>query len=173
MKTQKRPVALMTLAQIICVLVALVTLFFTLTPTVMLVSYIQQATLYQADNTVSVVLFSSLRCLRDLILGLCLICAEMEAIGVCGRMKKASAFSEKNAAGLGRIAGALMLAGLLTLLFGDSIVPFLLSNLPGVLPAVERLLMPFMLFGVALMIRAVQVLMRRAMSMQEESDLTV
>ena len=35
------------------------------------------------------------------------------------------------------------------------------------------LLLPFMLLGVALMIRAVQLLMRRALSMQDENALTV
>jgi len=46
-------------------------------------------------------------------------------------------------------------------------------GLPTVHPLVERLLAPFILLGVGLMGRAVQVLMGRALSMQEENDLTV
>lgn len=173
MNPTKRPVILMTLAQAICVLAVPVILFFTLVPAVMLVSYIQQADMLQQDNTMSVILLSAPLCLRDIVFGGCLVCVAMEAIGICGRVKKSSAFSEKNAGALGRIVWALVIAGVLTLLFGDAIVPYLLTDLPAISPVVERLLMPFILLGIALMIRAVQVLMQRAMAMQEESDLTV
>ena len=47
------------------------------------------------------------------------------------------------------------------------------ADLPAISPVVEHLLLPFMLLVIALMVRSVQVLMRRALSMQEESDLTV
>ena len=62
---------------------------------------------------------------------------------------------------------------MLTLLFGDSLVPFLLTGLPAISPVVERLLLPFMLLVIALMVRAVQILMRRTLDMQTEIDLTV
>ena len=65
------------------------------------------------------------------------------------------------------------LAGLITLLFGDSVVAFLLTGLPTIAPIVERLLLPFMLLTLAAMVRTVQVLMRRAQRMQTENDLTV
>ena len=173
MNTSKRPVALMTLAQLICVLTVPVTLFFALTPVVLLYSYIDQAVKLHHDVMQTLDLHSALYCLRDLLLGGCLVCAEMEAIGVFGRVKKSSAFSEKNVSALGSIATALTIAGVLTLLFGDSLVPFLLTGLPAISPVVERLLLPFMLLVIALMIRTVQVLMRRALSLQEETELTV
>lgn len=173
MKTPKRPVALMTVAQAICLLAVPVTLFFALTPAIMLYNYVEMANMHLLDSPMSYMLSTGLYCLRDLILGACLFCVEMEAIGVCGRVKKASAFSEKNVDALGRIVKALAIAGVLTLLFGDSLVPFLLQGLPAISPVVERLLLPFMLLVIALMIRAVQVLMRRALTMQEETDLTV
>ena len=173
MKTPTRPVSLMTLAQVILVLIILVTLFFTFTPALVLVQTIQNADVLLHDSSLGVDLSGALYCLRDAILGACRVCAEMEAIGVCGRVKKSSAFSEKNVSALGRIALALTLAGLLTLFFGESLVAFLLMGMPPIHPAVQRLLLPFMLLGVALMIRTVQVLMRRAVDMQAESDLTV
>ena len=171
MRTPKRPAALLTTAQIICVLAIALTLVPTLLPTFMLVSLMQKAQQYHSNQAVE--WFSIVLCARDLLLGSCLFCAEMEAVALLGRMKKASAFSEKNEKTLGRIASCLTLAGLVALLFGNSIVPYLLLGLPTVTPMVEHLLLPFMLLGVALMIRAVQLLMRRALSMQDENALTV
>lgn len=171
MKTPKRPKALLTVAQVICVLAIALTLIPTLLPTFMLISLVQKAQQYH--STQSVELYSIALCARDLLLGGCLFCAEMEAVGLLGRMKKSSAFSDKNTSALGRIVTTLTLAGVAALLFGNSIVPYLLLGLPAIAPVVEHLLLPFLLLGVALMIRAVQVLMRRALSMQDENALTV
>ena len=173
MKTPKRPKALLTLAQLCCIVAAAVVLFFFFTPAALLFSYIDQADMLANDNTQLVTLASGLLCLRDALTGLCLICAALEAIGVCGRAKKASAFSEKNEKALGRIALSMGLAGLITLFFGDSVVAFLLTDLPAIAPIVERMLLPFMLLTLAAMVRTVQVLMRRAQRMQTENDLTV
>lgn len=173
MKTPKRPKALLTLAQLCCIVAALVVLFFFFTPAFVLFSYVDQADMLAQDNTQLVTLASALLCLRDALTGLCLVCAALEAVGVCGRVKKASAFCEKNEKSLGRIALTMVLAGLITLLFGDSVVPFLLTGLPAIAPIVERFLLPFMLLTLAAMVRAVQVLMRRALRMQTENDLTV
>ncbi len=165
MKTPKRPTALMTVAQVICALAVPLTLHFF--PLSAIPNYVLLHSLNLMNGA------GTLAFLRDLLLAALLVWVEIEAFCLCGRMKKASAFSVKNANALGRIALALGIAGMLTLLFGDSLVPFLLTGLPAVSPVVERLLLPFMLLGVALMIRTVQVLMRRAVDMQEESDLTV
>lgn len=171
MNTPKRPKALLTLAQCICVLAIALTLIPTLLPTFMLVSLVQKAQQYHSSQSLE--LYSIALCARDLLLGGCLFCAELEAVCLLSRMKKSSAFSEKNEAALGRITACLAAAGLVALLFGNSIVPYLLLGLPTVTPMVEHLLLPFMLLGVALMIRAVQLLMRRALSMQDENALTV
>ena len=173
MKTTKRPVALMTAAQLLCALAIPLTLFFFLTPSAMLYTYYQKSYMLPDGAGLESPLLSGLYCLRDLSVGLCLFCAELEAIGIFGRSKKASAFSEKNMAALGRISMAIGFAGVLTLLFGDLLIPYLLSGLPAVSPVVERLLMPFLLLGIALMVRAVQLLVRRALTLQEETDLTV
>ena len=174
MHSAKRPVILLTLAQLICILAIPLTLFIALVPAFLLYSFISQTPMLQTStDTMSVLLFSGGQCLRDLAMGICCFCAEMEAIGIFGRMKKASAFSERNSSALGRIAVALAIAGMVALLFGNSLVPFLLQGLPAVSPVVERLLLPFMLLVIALMVRAVQVLMRRALTMQTETDLTV
>ena len=173
MNTPKRPKALLTLAQLCCIVAALVVLFFFFTPAYVLFTYIEQADMFQHDNTLSVVIYSGALCLRDALAGVCLICAALEAIGICERVKKASAFCEKNEKALGNIAKAMGLAGAITLLFGDSVVSFLLSGLPAIAPVVERLLLPFMLLTLAAMVRTVQVLMHGALSMQTENDLTV
>ena len=165
MKAPKRPVGLMTLAQIICVLAVPLTLHFL--PLSSIPNYVVMHHLKLADGT------AVLSLLRDIVLGELLICVEIEAFRICGRVKKASAFSAKNEKALGRITTALCIAGCLALLFGDAIFPWLLTGLPAISPIVERLLLPFILLTLALMIRTVQVLMRRALDMQEESDLTV
>ena len=173
MKNPKRPVMLLTLAQLCCIVAALVVLFFFFTPAVVLFTYVDQADMLALDNTQVVTLFSALLCLRDALTGGCLVCAALEAIGVCGRIKKASAFCEKNERSLRRIALALAIAGGITLLFGDSVVPFLLTDLPAISPIVERLLLPFALLTLSGMLRTVQLLMRHALDMQTENDLTV
>ena len=165
MKAPKRPVGLMTLAQIICVLAVPLTLHFL--PLSSIPNFVIMRHLQLADFTVW------LSPLRDFALCGLLVWVEIEAFRICGRVKKASAFSAKNEKALGRITTALCIAGCLALLFGDAIFPWLLTGLPAISPIVERLLLPFILLTLALMIRAVQVLMRRALDMQEESDLTV
>lgn len=165
MKAPKRPVGLMMLAQGICVLAVPLTLHFL--PLSSIPNYVVMHHLKLADGTA----FLSL--LRDFVLSGLLIWVEIEAFCICGRVKKSSAFSTKNEKALGRIAAALCITGSLSLLFGDSILPWLLADLPAISPIVEWLLLPFILLTLALMIRAVQVLMRRALDMQEESDLTV
>lgn len=173
MKTPKRPVALMTVAQAICALAVPITLTVALPPFAYAIVYTIFADYVHFDNTAIVAVMQVLKTIPDLLLCICLVFAEVEAIRICGRVKKSSAFSEKNVSALGRIVTALFIAGVLTLLFGDALVPFLLTGLPPVSPVVERLLLPFMLLVIALMIRTVQVLMRRALTMQEETDLTV
>lgn len=173
MKTPKRPVALMTVAQAICLLAVPVTLTVALPPFAYAIVYTIFADYVHFDNTAIVAVMQVLKTIPDLLLCICLVFAEVEAIRICGRVKKTSAFSEINVNGLGRIVKALAIAGVIALVLGDSIIPTLLTGLPPVSPVVERLLLPFMLLVIALMIRTVQVLMRRALTMQEETDLTV
>ncbi len=174
MNTPKRPVALMTLAQVICALAVLLTVLATLINIALLFPdyfVLNSLDVYKDDPMLAVLNFLPL--LRDLFLGACLVVAEIGAIRLCGRMKTSSTFSEANVKGLGRIAKAIAIAGGITLLFGNSIVPFLLTGLPNIAPVVAYLLLPFLLLTVALMIRTVQLLMRRALDMQDENELTV
>lgn len=152
MKTPKRPAALLIVAQVICILAM---------PLTFVIPDLEPGMYSYAVH------------LRNSFLTTCLIWVEAEAFCVCGRVRKASAFSPKNEKALGRIALALCLAGVLTLLFGNSVVPFLLTDLPAISPIVTWLLMPFALLTLSLMLRTVQLLMRRAMDMQAENDLTV
>ena len=174
MNRNKRPVLLLTLAQLILLLAVVLTALIAFLPAGMMVHYMQNADVLQHDSSLAVDTSNAVYyCLRDAVAGACLVCAGMEAISICGRVKKASAFTEKNVSALGRITIELAIAGVVTLLFGNSLIPFLLTDLPAISPVVEHLLLPFMLLVIALMVRSVQVLMRRALSMQEESDLTV
>lgn len=173
MRAPKRPVALMALAQVFCALAVPLTLCVPLMNIAPLVSYIQMAHLGLLDNTLLVILMSAILCLRDLITAACIVIAEVEAFHICGRMKASSAFSAANVQGLGRMVLCLGFAGLITLLMGNSIMDFLLSGLPAISPWVAYLLPPFTLLTIALMLRTVQLLMRRALDMQDENQLTV
>lgn len=168
----KRPVALMTVAQVICALAIPLTLAIS-NPLVAFPNDVIMNQLGLNASTFVPQVITSLSFLRNLVIGLCLAFVEVEAFRLCGRMKKSSAFSALNVAGLGRITIALFVAGVISLFFGDAIVPFLLTGLPEIAPVVQYLLLPFTLLTLALMARAVQVLMRRAVDMQEETDLTI
>ena len=173
MKTPKRPVGLMTLAQGICLLVTAVILFIFLIPMIASILYAATADYANHDNTLLVAIMNFVLVLPNTAVGILLAYVGVEAFCLCGRVKKASAFSAKNEKSLGRIALALCIAGCLALLFNNLLFPWLLTGLPAISPIVEHLLLPFILLTLALMLRAVQVLMRRALTMQEESDLTV
>lgn len=173
MKTSKRPVALMVLAQVICALAVPLTLCVPLMNITPLISYIQMGQLGLLDNTLLVILMNAIICLRDLIAAACIVAAEVEAFRICGRMRASSAFSADNVKGLGHMVLCLGFAGLLTLLMGNGIMDFLLSGLPAISPWVAYLLPPFTLLTIALMLRTVQLLMRRALDMQDENQLTV
>ena len=154
MKNNKRALLLM-LAQIVCILLMALTVIPAVLPTLMLIDLMQHTDqLAQAapafDNHTLVL------CLRDLALGACLVCAEMEALGILGQLKKTALCTEKNEAALGRISIALLIACGITLVLGDAIIPFLFTLLPVSLPLVERLLAPALLLCAALIVRAVR-----------------
>lgn len=172
MKVSTRPVTLMFVAQIVCALAIPLTIFAFL-PSIVYAGIFTFTVSYELDNTLLVAANAVIHALRDIALCCCLAYAEFEAFRLCGRMRRASAFSAANVSGLGRIMAALSLAGGVSLICGDPLIPFLLAGLADISPIVTRLLLPFTLLTLALMLRAVQVLMRRAVDMQEESDLTV
>ncbi len=160
MKPTKRSI-LLTLAQSVLILALVLTIIPAALPTMMLVSLMQSSTSASASviDTGSILL-----CLRDLALGICLVCAEMEALGILSRMKKAPACSEKNDASLKRIIIALLIASVISLLLGNAIFPYLLMLLSASSPLLERLLMPLLLLGIALIVRLLQKKMRRTLS---------
>lgn len=174
MRTPKRPVALMTLAQVICIAAMCLVVLFALNtlaqgfwPGVLPQPVCDSADFAEHETAAVRNLFASI------LLTPCFLVVGIEAFRICGRMKKSSAFSAKNEESLGRIVKALFVAGLLLLHIGQFVMDYLLYGLPEVWPVIRVGLLPFTVLTLALMIRAVQVLMRRALDMQEESDLTV
>lgn len=174
MKTPKRPVGLMTLAQGVCILAIPLTMYFFLSGALdsfMNYRIMDQLGLREESILLDVILAAML--LRDAAIGLCLMLAEIDAFRICARVKRASAFSELNVNGLGRMTRLLVIAGGIALVLGSGFFPLLMAGLPPISPVIEHLLLPFMLWTLALMVRAVQVLMRRALTMEEENELTV
>lgn len=105
--------------------------------------------------------------------GGCLMWLLAEFVLICGRVKKETAFTPANVRALGRIALAFLISGALLLLVGDPLMDWLLTGMRGVESPVWMLLPAFVAWAAALMVRAIQVLMRRAVEMQSEQDLTV
>lgn len=105
--------------------------------------------------------------------GGCLLWLLTEFILVCGRVRKETAFTQKNVRALGRISLAFAVIGVLLLPLGKPLMDSLLLGLRGVRSPVWWLLPSFAAWAAALMIRAIQVLMRRAVDMQDEQDLTI
>lgn len=173
MNKAKRPTALMTAGQLICAAAML----FTTVVTILAVFFpgslsgVRPETTYQF--TAAGYAQAILQAVGALGVGCCLLLIEAEALLVCGRMKKASAFSAVNVKSLGRIVCALVVSGVLMLYLGQFVMAWLLTGLPEV-SAVIRLFLPsFTLLTLALMLRTVQVLMRRAVELQEETALTI
>ena len=131
MKTPKRPVGLMTLAQGICLLAASVILFIFLIPMLGSIIYAATADYANHDNTLIVAIMNFVLVLPDTAVGVLLTWVGVEAFCLCGRVKKSSAFSAKNEKALGRIALALCIAGGLSLLFENNLFPWLLTGLPA------------------------------------------
>ena len=92
---------------------------------------------------------------------------------LCGRVRRETAFTAANVKALGRIVLAFAIGGGLLLAAGWPIMDLLLLGMRGVSSPVWGLLPSFVAWAAALLVRAIQVLMKRAAEMQTESDLTV
>ena len=105
--------------------------------------------------------------------GACLLWLLAEFVLMCARVRKETAFTAKNVRALGRIALAFFIGGVLLLASGGPLMDWLLMGMRGVSSPLWGLLPSFVAWAAALLVRAIQVLMRRAVDMQTESDLTV
>ncbi len=96
-----------------------------------------------------------------------------EMFRLLGRVKRETAFTAKNVTSLRRVSLAFFAAALLFLPVGESLMDLVLW---GTFAAVSRWwgLLPTFLCGMAgLLVRAIVLLLRRAVDMQDDSDLTV
>lgn len=105
--------------------------------------------------------------------GACLIWLLAEFVMMCARVKKETAFTPANVRALGRIVLAFVLGGLFLLPLGKPMMDWLLLGMRGMRSAIWWLLPSFAAWAAALLVRAIQVLMKRAVEMQSEQDLTV
>lgn len=169
MNTPRRPIALMTAAQLICLLAVPLTASYCLYSTL---TTIRTSSLSALIPLAQHFLYMAQPC-SDMLIMLCLIWVEIEACLICGRVRLTSAFSSRNVNALGRIVRALSISGGLSLLLGSSLFLPLLEGLPEIASWVIQLLLPFILLTLAVMVRAVQVLMHRAEALQEEAALTI
>jgi hypothetical protein len=105
--------------------------------------------------------------------GVCLFWLLLEFVLLCGRVRKETAFTAANARALGRIALAFVIGGVLLLPPGQLLMDLLLMGMRGITSSLWWPLPAFVAWTAALLVRALQVLLRRAVEMQTESDLTV
>ena len=105
--------------------------------------------------------------------GLCLLWLLAEFVCMCGRVRKETAFTAANVRALGRIALAFFIGGGLLLPLGKPLMDWLLLGMRGFRSPIWWLLPAFVAWAAALLVRAIAVLMKRAVAMQTESDLTV
>ncbi len=108
-----------------------------------------------------------------LLVAMCVLYALWQAYRMCGLLKTTSAFCMETVTCLGRIAAAAAVAGVLLIPLGLPLMNWLLLGLPPIAWAVRAGLPAFTAFSLAVMVRAVQVLMRRAVTLQTDNDLTV
>ena len=103
----------------------------------------------------------------------CLLWLLGEFVMMCGRVRRETAFTLENVRALGRIVLAFAIGGVLLLPLGRPLMGWLLTGMRGVDSPVWMVLPTFVAWSAALLVRAIQVLMRRAVEMQTEQDLTV
>lgn len=105
--------------------------------------------------------------------GACLIWLLAEFVMMCARVKKETAFTPANVRALGRIVLAFVAGGVFLLPLGKPMMDWLLLGMRGMRSAIWWPLPSFAAWAAALLVRAIQVLMKRAVEMQSEQDLTV
>ncbi len=105
--------------------------------------------------------------------GGCLLWLLAEFVCMCGRVRRETAFTSANVRALGRIVLSFLIVGALLLPLGKPLMDWLMLGLRGYRSPMLWLLPSFAAWTAALLVRAIQVLMRRAVDMQTEQDLTV
>ena len=106
-------------------------------------------------------------------LGVCVMWLLTEFVLMCGRVRKETAFTVQNVRALGHISLAFVIGGCFLLLLGKPLMDWLLLGMRGFRSPIWWLLPAFVAWAAALLVRAIAVLMKRAVEMQTESDLTV
>lgn len=174
MKQPKRPVFLMTLAQGMCALAMLlaVVIFFG-SGLSALPNYLAMSWLGRAGESLVLKILYALQFVAALVIGVCVLLVLVHIFRICTAVKRHSAFSQITERALGRIVRALLVTSVLLIPLGWPLMGWLTLGLPELFWPVAALLPAFAAFTLTAMVRAVQLLLRRAVSMQEEAELTV
>ena len=174
MKQPKRPVFLMTLAQVMCVLaMALTVVFLPSAAMSALPNLFMMNWLGLLEASPVLYLLYGLQLLAGIVIGVCILMVGVYIFRICTTVKRHSAFSEITEQALGRIVKALLVTSFLLIPLGWPLMGWLTLGLPEIFWLVAALLPAFAGFTVTAMVRVVQLLLRRAISMQTEAELTV
>lgn len=174
MNQPKRPVFLMTLAQILCALaIGLTVLLFSGGAMSVLPNYFIMDQLGLMEQSVLLRILLLLEFAAALVIGVCVVIVLLQVFRICTTVKRHSAFSEMTVTALGRIVRALLVTSFLLIPLGWPVMDWLTYGLQEILWPVAALLPAFAAFTLTAMVRVVQLLLRRAVAMQEEAELTV
>lgn len=103
----------------------------------------------------------------------CMLWLLAEFVVLCGRVKRETAFTLANVRTMGRIALAFAATGMLFIPSGGAAMAALTADIPGAWHPLMAAFPAFGGFAAALLVRAIQLLLARAVDMQTEQDLTV
>lgn len=174
MKQPKRPVFLMTLAQIMCALaMALTVILLPSAAMSALPNLFVLGNLGLLEASPVLQLLYGLQLIAGIVIGVCILLVEVQVFRICTAVKRHSAFSEITERALGRIVKALLVTSVLLIPLGWPLMGWLTLGLPELFWLMAALLPAFAGFTLTAMVRVVQLLLRRAVSMQAEADLTV
>lgn len=100
----------------------------------------------------------------------CCYVALISVYRMCGRLKQGSAFTERNARAMARIAGAFVIGGAS---IAAATAVLMICGLAFHLSAYVLLIVACLFFGLSLISYALCLLVRRAAALQQENDLTI
>lgn len=173
-KTNGRPVVLMTLIQVVCGLLMLLTMtFFISSALAVIPNYMMMNWLNLLESSVALKVLLALEVIAAIVVGVCLLIVEMQVFHVCGVVKRFSAFSPVTERSLGRIVRALGVMAAVLVPLGLPVMEWLTTGLPALFVPLAALLPAFAAATLMAMVRVVQLLLRRAIELQDEADLTV
>ncbi len=165
-RNKERPILLLTAAQVmLCGAMAVIVCAWALSICFILRELAQTAFRLTGDHAMQLLCGTGV--------AVCGLAVMVEMFRLMGRVKGETAFTGQNVRAMDRIVLSFGAAAVLLLPVGDRLMELLLRGTDASIHWAWGLLPSFVCGMVALLVRAIALLLRRAVEMQDESDLTV